>query len=280
MEQKCSGNTKLRTAFFTINNCDKLTEEHFKNFPSKYYIYQIEKGEKGTEHLQGILHFENPISFKSIKKNFPTAHIEKCMNINNSIKYCSKEESRIRGPYENGTKPEQGKRSDLITIKNQIMLGNLTCETIRYETPDLYHQYGRTLEKLETDYMNKKKRNFMTKGIWLWGKTGSGKSYIAETLFNGSTYKHTTKDKGWWDNYKQQDIVIIDDFRGEIDYNEMLKICDRYEYYVSRRNIGPISFYSKYVIITSSLKPEEIYNRRNEEDGIEQLYRRFEVENI
>ena len=41
----------------------------------------------------------------------------------------------------------------------------------------------------------------------------------------------------------------------------------------------PLPFTSKHIIITSSLGPEEIYNKRDAEDKIEQLMRRINVKN-
>ena len=35
-----------------------------------------EIGENGTKHIQGYVEFKNQITFKSLKKQLPTAHIE------------------------------------------------------------------------------------------------------------------------------------------------------------------------------------------------------------
>ncbi|MGN5495186.1 hypothetical protein ACLJCJ_09470, partial [Campylobacter coli] len=79
-------------------------------------------------------------------------------------------------------------------------------------------------------------------------KTGTGKSHIARELAeNQPIYNHTVKDKGWWDRYEQQPVVIFDDFRGEIEYNEILKLVDKYPHHVSRRGQKPLSFNSNLV---------------------------------
>ena len=140
-----------------------------------------------------------------------------------------------------------------------------------------YHQYGRTLNKIEDLAMRNKYRSEMTKGIWYWGETGVGKSHKAFEGFNPKTHYVLPNDNGWWDAYTQQDTIIINDFRGEIRYNELLNLVDKWPFNVKRRNREPIPFISKTVIITSSLKPEDVYHNRNDEDKIEQLLRRFEV---
>lgn len=77
-------------------NYDTLTQLFDK------YVFQREKGENGTEHLQCYGFFKNPRTFKSIKKKLPNAHIEKCNNPKASIAYCQKIETRIGEPYIKG----------------------------------------------------------------------------------------------------------------------------------------------------------------------------------
>ena len=64
----------------------------------------------------------------------------------------------------------------------------------------------------------------MTEGYWYYGPTHSGKSHIA---FEGYTPdKIYVKDLNvmWWDGYKQQDIVIINEFRGQLKcYMKLLR---------------------------------------------------------
>lgn len=52
------------------------------------------------------MQFGNKRSFRVIKKRIPTAHFERCVDINQSIKYCQKDDSRIGGPWEFGVMPQ------------------------------------------------------------------------------------------------------------------------------------------------------------------------------
>jgi len=117
----------------------------------------------------------------------------------------------------------------------------------------------------------------MTKGIWIYGPTGRGKSHEAFQGFSPSTHYLYTDDGGWWDGYVGQETVIINDFRGKIPYDYMLQLIDKWPFNVRRRNREPFPFTSKRVIITSSLSPEDVYHNREENDKIEQLLRRLEV---
>ncbi|MGN5495185.1 hypothetical protein ACLJCJ_09465, partial [Campylobacter coli] len=148
-------------------------EEKFKTYDCEYSIYQIEIGKKNQIiHIQGTLHFKNPRSFNKLKKDFPRAHIKaiKWGSDEAVFNYCGKSDTRVRGPYEKGNKPEPGSRTDLNDLKDAIMHGHLTVNQIRQDNPIIYHQYGRTLEALQTDYWNSNERSTMTKGVWLYGK--------------------------------------------------------------------------------------------------------------
>ena len=57
----------------------------------------------------------------------------------------------------------------------------------------------------------------------------------------------------------------------------MLTLVDKWPHQVRRRHRSPVNFISKKVIITSSLPPEKIYKNIEENDSLEQLYRRFKV---
>lgn len=199
----------------------------------------------------------------------------------------------IRGPYESpdgkkkkpfnpdweehGKQPSQGARADLIALRDEMASGETKIEKIILDKPDIYHQYGRTLHAIDTQLNINKFRDFMTEGIWYWGATGTGKSHRAFKDYNPDTHYVWHSDKGWWDNYYGQEIVIMNDFRGEISYNQLLQIVDKWPYQVSRRGAPPRQFVSKSVIITSSLPPHKIYHNRDAEDDIKQLMRRFRV---
>lgn len=98
------GNTKLtgrsRKWVFTLNNPTQNDIDTINTiFSKEKYVYQKERGEQGTEHLQGYIELTNARTFASMKKSLPTAHIEICKNSKASILYCQKEETRIEGPW-------------------------------------------------------------------------------------------------------------------------------------------------------------------------------------
>lgn len=87
---------------FTLNNysiSDIVSIETNNNLYD--YIFQEEKGLEGTPHLQGMLCYKNAVTFNTVKKKIPKAHIEVGKNKMALIKYSSKNDTRVGKIYTN-----------------------------------------------------------------------------------------------------------------------------------------------------------------------------------
>lgn len=268
-----------------MNNYTEDNVAHLKSDKvatvSRYLIFGLEVAPTtGTKHIQGYIYFDEAKSMSATKKVLgdKKVHLTAAKgNADQNKTYCSKDGEF----YEHGRKPEQGMRNDLTGLRDMIVEGKKTVEQITMENPMAYHQYGRTLEKLEDITQRSKYRTEMTKCRWITGGTGSGKSHEAFKNFSPDThYVLNTEDKGWWDGYNGQETVIINDFKGEIRYGQLLQIIDKWPYSVPRRNRQPYPFTSKEVIITSINKPGDIYHNLSKGDGIDQLLRRIDIQEI
>lgn len=285
--QKCSGgntNPRARHYCVTLNN---YSEEDYKNFcgaKCKYIVVGKEVGESGTPHLQTYVEFDEGVSLSSLKKRLmcKSLHAEQRYGTaEQASDYCKKD-----GDYfEKGTLSKQGARKDLLKLKDEILKGK-KVDDICLEDPIKFHQYGRTLNKIEDLRMRKLFRTEMTLGIWYWGKTGVGKSHKAFEGYTPETHYVYPYDNGWWDGYCQQDIVVFNEFRGKehMKFSKMLNLVDKWPMVVKRRNREPLPFLSKKVIITSSESPKWCFGEENPETGqvtidedFGQLLRRFKI---
>lgn len=260
---------------FTINN---YTEDHVSRVEE--LVCQgmkagREVGESGTPHIQGAVYFKNSErkSLRAMRLLLPGGHFEVMRGSWKDQEYCLKDGVVIR---DYGTGPKQGKRSDLDSCKAMIDAGSSDQELYTAHFGSVV-RYKRGLDQYRETNSLKKARTEMTECTWIYGPTGVGKSHMAYEGFDPSThYNHDVGDNGWWDNYQQQDTVIINEFRGEIKYNDLLKLLDKWPYQVKRRNRPPIPFVSTKVIITSCKSPDLCYPRQADTfDSIDQLLRRL-----
>jgi hypothetical protein len=147
------------------------------------------------------------------------------------------------------------------------------------ENPVMFHQYGRTLERIEEIVLRKKFRTEMPVTKWYWGPTGAGKSHIAFQHWDSNDcYKFSHRDNGFWNNYTGQRKLVINEFRGEIPFAELLEICDKWPYDCKRKGKSSIPLLATEIIITSCDRPENIYKHSlSDNDKIGQLLRRIEI---
>lgn len=176
--------------------------------------------------------------------------------------YCSKEGSY----HELGDKPAPGTRTDLVAIRDSIMAGEATADELCIESPHLAHQYGRTMDRLETIYLRSQCRhpqneryNFMTTCTWYTGPSGAGKSHVAFEGYSPKTHYVKSPQTHWWCGYKQQATVILNDYRGGIPFSELLTLIDKWPADVEWRGKEKVPFVSRHIIITSVKSPEEVY---------------------
>lgn len=254
----------MRYLAFGEEICPSTKKKHWQSFCCMKEQYTISQFKKYIFKTYGV-----PFHFESCKGS-----------LKENEAYCSKE-----GKFTTfGTEPCQGKRSDLEQLRDAIVNDGLTADEICLESPMLSHQYGRTISKLETIVLRQKWRTEMTTCDWLMGPTGTGKSHRAMEGYNPSTHYIYRNDNGWWDGYKGQHTVVINEFRGEIKFNELLQLIDKWPHFVKQRNCEAIPFISKHIIITSPLHPRDVYGNGNSidehKDNIEQLLRRVVIEEL
>lgn len=236
----------------------------------------------GRDHLQTYFMFHNQrhCTAKNLNRMgnmFGPVHCNVMPmygSLHSNAEYCSKEGKLIKL----GDEPKQGNRADLKDVVDRIRSGETTAEDICVDDPGYYHQYGRTLTKAEDVMRRRLYRTEMTKGIWYYGTTGVGKSHAAFEGYDPQTcYVKPVLDE-WWDGYTGQETVIINDFRGQIPFSEILNLVDKWPHYVKRRCREPTPFLAKRVIITSSMAPCEVYSGVTQDnDSLAQLERRFDV---
>ena len=265
---------QARNWMFTINNpmYDNPQDDPGNWDGVKYLIYQLEEGENGTPHFQGYVCFHTNHRLSALKKLNSRAHWELRMGTHEEAKkYCSKEETRLDGPYEFGVEPTVGggalKKSKYDEM-HELVLSGASAVQIMDTYPSLWYRHRSNI--LATISFRIPNRDFQTEVIVYWGPTGVGKSrraiYEAKQEFGDDFYLRMKGD--WWDGYEGQKAVIINDFYGWIQYDEMLRLLDRYPHQVPFKG-GYMKFVARKVWITSNEHPQNWYPK---------VYERFPYE--
>ncbi|ANC51552.1 replication associated protein [Deer faeces associated circular DNA virus 1] len=180
-----------------------------------FQIHQLEICETtGRPHWQGIVAFPNAKAPVGVKQYLcdTSAHIEYTKNIPASIAYCTKEETRVDGPFSYGTVPDlepdnwwqQLSDVQLWTEHSKWMLRN-------------YNGVAAFRKSIKCVYAPRATPTV----ILLFGETGSGKSRAARELAGDELYP---KPMGaWWDGYRGHRVVLFDDFYGNEQYSDLLR---------------------------------------------------------
>jgi len=174
---------------FTINNPEESdiasTFGLWENELCTYIVYQYERGEEGTLHMQGFVQMKAKTRLLRMSRLLARAHIEarfKKSTPQQAADYCKKEEGRVEGPFEFGEldNTTQGKRTDLEEIHE-------LCKS-HTSIPDMMEKYtGTVIRNLknikEVRNMYIPPRDFKTEVTVIWGFPGTGKTYWAMHAF-------------------------------------------------------------------------------------------------
>lgn len=136
--------SRSRSWCFTINNYTDDDVDKLLDMPNEYLVFGFEEGEKKTPHIQGYVHFDSPQRRSAVAKYLPRAHLETARgSADQNFVYCTKS-----GDYhEFGTRPKQGKRVDIIKIK-EMLTKNHSMEEVMHKHPLEYVRYFKGLERM------------------------------------------------------------------------------------------------------------------------------------
>ncbi len=274
---------RVRHWVWTLNNYNAEQREHIASVvapAASFLIYQPERGEQGTPHLQGFVSFENPRAFAGVQRLFGACgvHLERMRGtLKQAIDYCRKEDTRdpeagfdvvTFGREPDG--PGQGSRSDLDAIGARLREGE-AIKKIAEDYPGDFIRYSRGF--IEYANLFAPVRNEKTVVHWYYGTTGTGKSRAALARSPDAYWK--SADHTWWNGYDGRADVVIDDYRCCMcKFSYLLNLFDRYPFQVQIKG-GVLNFAARNIYVTAPQRPEKMWASRTNEQ-IAQLLRRIE----
>nr|AZA07506.1 replication protein [Bat circovirus] len=258
---KKSGQPPHKRWVFTLNNPTDEEEHKIMSLDMDMFDYFVcgrEAMQEGrTPHLQGFVNFAKKKTFNQMKKLFGArCHYEHAKGTDHqNQEYCTKEGDTL---IEVGAPRRKGKRTDLDTaVSTALEAGSLV--RVAQEHPVQYVRYHRGLAELLKVAGKVKERDWKTAVHVIVGPPGCGKSkWAAQFADKSDTYWKPSRNK-WWDGYRGQDVVVLDDFYGWLPWDDLLRLCDRYPLTVETKG-STVPFLARTILITSNKVPQEWYS--------------------
>lgn len=215
----------------------------------------------GKLHNQGFIQMFKQCRFTAIQKIIKSkCHFEVMLgSIKDNENYCSKENIY----FKLGNFVSRGYRSDLHNIKDDIKNGATEYDIMENYTGD-YVRYHSGINKMMSLIEKKKRKEmgFVRPEVYVRsGPAGTGKTngiyekHGFENCFKISRYDDL---KFMFNGYDNEDVLILDDFKGNIPYTYLLQLLDGYPLDLNVKNGVKWNFFTK-VYITSNVKPHKWY---------------------
>lgn len=251
---------RLRNFCFTQHDVTKKAE--IEAYECKYLIVGVEVcPTTKKQHLQGYCELGKQLRLLELQKTF--GHIEERKGTaQQASDYCEKEGNFVK----KGTLSRPGTRSDLKEVAKSVLSG-ASIEEIAETHPVEFIKYNKGIEALRNTQM--KHRTTKPHVEWLWGLTEVGKSRYCNEKHTSKYFKDGTM---WWNNYTQQEAIIIDDFDGKWPFRDLLRILDRYEYQGQTKG-GYVKINSPYIYITCEFPPTKFWCGNE----LDQIVRRIDL---
>ena len=246
----------------SAEDCD---EEALRTALASYrWCGQLEQG-KGTgyKHWQVFIMNKTQIRFSTLKRKLPTAHLEvRRGSQQQCLEYVVKSETRIGEPIGNideikecaSSVAGQGARSDLQRIADEVLLkGTPVRELImnRVASSPQGIRYAELAHKalMETKYGTENRLGIEVN--YLCGGPGVGKTrmihenYPANSIYEVSSYKNP------FDGYTDESVLVLDEFRSQLEITLMLKLLDVYPFRMPARYYDKIAAYTTVWVVSN-----------------------------
>lgn len=221
----------------------EIKKRLIENFTTLEYLCMADEigGETQTFHTHVYVYFSSRVRFSTVKKHFPSAHIDSALgtpqsNIayikkNGKWKDTDKAETSVKGTYEEwGNEPFPKGENTLMQDLYRMVEDGMTNAEIIAENPDMI-PYLTTIDRLRTTMLTEKYKNtrrLNLKVIYISGVTGSGKTrgvldeYGDSSVYKVNDYEHP------FDSYACQPVLCFDEFRSQLRISDMLGYLDIY----------------------------------------------------
>jgi len=233
----------------------------------RYIKGQLERGADGFLHWQLVSCWFKKKSLAAVRKSLGTFHAE-ILRSEGGKSYVWKEETRVDGTqFELGSVPISAVEINWEDIRAAARAGNF--EDIN---ASVYVRNYSSLRRIAQDNLQPHAMERIV--AVFWGRTGTGKSRDAWQAAGLEAYPKDPLTR-FWDGYRSNGHVVIDEFRGGLPIESVLRWFDRYPVNVETKGSSTV-LCASHIWITSNLHPRDWYPSLDA-DTLDALLRRLVI---
>lgn len=211
-----------------------------------WILGQLEIGEEAkTPHVQAVLYNRKGLSKKDVCAKFKGCWLKAYdQNYNKMIEYVQKSKTSVPDSgFEGGQKPEGGaakRKHKVQELYQDIAAGNHDKKALADKYQDSYMRIYRAVDHVielhqpaplpPEDPRLPKAPNIEL--VWLYGMSGTGKTNRVKFecwRTQATLFQKKSSTKQWWDGYRNEECILLDDFRGsDMSFHEFLQLTDPY----------------------------------------------------
>lgn len=286
--EKSQKNTRARKYMLTINSPEEKSLSHQSVIQTikdskitvRYFAICDEIGANGTYHFHIFLYFRNAIAFDTLKALFPAAHIDRVQGTAAQCRSYLRKDHKDHNKNEDGfyeykdssgkthkgqnltdtfeefgelPQDHQGHRSDLDQLYHLVREGYTNAEIVDL-MPSIAIRYLDKINRLRHDYLEDKykgTRRLDLKVNYVCGATGTGKSRdILDDYGDSNVYRVTDYDHPF-DSYKQEPVIVFEEFRSSLRLSDMLNYLDIYPLDLPARYSPKVACYITVYVVSN-----------------------------
>lgn len=246
------------------------------------YVGQLEEGGKTSyRHWQIYLENPEPVRFLTLRNLFPKGHFESRRGTKaDAYRYVTKKETSLGIHLEKGTidlENYQGRRTDLEKLRERILYEGESVQDLLLSEPRAV-AYVRQLRELEfaRNEVRWGRKDREVTARYLWGASGVGKTRSLFDRYDRADVYRVTDYSHPFDRYSGEKVLALDEFDGQISFDLMLNILDRYPLLLPARYQAKwAAFTEVWVIANVPLSEHYRVVQRGQPERWKALIRRF-----
>ena len=285
-------NTKAGQLIYELADIEKIIKMWLKEKEFEYFLIE-HKEDVANIHYHIVLKFASPTRFDTIKNKIPFGDIQNSKSLKNSVQYLVHMNSPEKYQYQwediitntkelnkYQLKSKVSEELDINFYIDEISKGNIREYEYPIKIPALiYSKFGSRIDRAFKMYYDKfsmdNERHIEVE--FVFGAGGTGKTWFAKTscIMNNESYCISSSSNDVMQDYKGQDVLILDDLRDDsFKFADLLKILDNHTRSSMSSRYRNKCFIGTRIVITSNMNINEWYKSKSKED-LHQLRRRI-----